>query len=215
MEKMQLNERQLDKGSNTPANYLAIEPLPPVHMLERELHFGPLQLALCGTALALFLTAAGYLGSQSEALQSASAAAANTIHLVSNELPGFMTPVDPNLASGSDHVLAMLTMPPADKERLRSQLQNSSVRIGGVTLWDTFDEDSDVIRISAAGFSQELKIQHIPKRFFVPYLPGASVRLEAVTDGGGGGVTLGVSTSLGKLPLPHLQPGQSLEIALP
>jgi hypothetical protein len=41
---------------------------------------------------------------------------------------------------------------------------------------------------------------------------GGTVSIRAVRDGGGGGVTLGVSTVIGPVPLPSLAPGQIVEI---
>jgi hypothetical protein len=53
---------------------------------------------------------------------------------------------------------------------------------------------------------------HKPVTFFLPLQPGGTVSIRAVRDGGGGGVTLGVSTVIGPVPLPSLAPGQIVEI---
>src|SRR5262249_13903055 len=108
-------------------------------------------------------------------------------------------------------VLVQLKMPEAEKQRVAEKLADGSVRLAAVTVWDTMDEDGDVIEISAAGFSQQVTIMHKPATFFVPLRPGGSVTMKAVHDGYGG-VTLGVSTITGSLPLPRLAVGQSLEI---
>jgi hypothetical protein len=73
-------------------------------------------------------------------------------------------------------------------------------------------EDGDMVELNAAGFSQRVTIMHKPVSFFLPLNPGGSVNIKAVRDGGGGGVTLGVSTITGKLALPILAVGQSVEI---
>jgi hypothetical protein len=130
------------------------------------------------------------------------------------EAPGFMQAVDPVLANQSPHVFALLVMPEEQKARLKRALAETPLRIGAITVWDNVDEDGDHIRIDAAGFAQELMIRHQPRTFFVPYLPGTSVRIEGTRDGRGG-ITLGVKTALGPLLLPPLAVGQVVEIALP
>lgn len=109
-------------------------------------------------------------------------------------------------------VLAQLKMPEAEKKRLADKLADGGVRLAVVTAWDTVDEDGDTVDIIAASFSQRLVIMHKPAMFFVPVQPGGSVVIRAVRDGGGGGVTLGVSTILGPYRLPALAVGQSVEI---
>lgn len=131
-----------------------------------------------------------------------------------SQAPGFVQPVNPVIASRSEHVFNMLAMPGAEKARLRKKLAESPIRIGAITLWDTVDEDGDQITVTAAGFTQTLTILHKPETFFVPYLPGGSLRISGVHDGGGG-ITLGAQTTLGKLPLPYMDVGQVIEVALP
>ena len=109
-------------------------------------------------------------------------------------------------------VLAQMNMPEAEKKRLAEKLIDGTVRLAAVTLWDTVDEDGDVVDVIAGGFSQRLVIMHKQKTFFVGVQPGGSVVIKAVRDGGGGGVTLGVSTVLGPYHLPALAVGQAVEI---
>ncbi|MDX2288902.1 MAG: hypothetical protein NW217_08800 [Hyphomicrobiaceae bacterium] len=122
--------------------------------------------------------------------------------------------VDPVTTQGSSSWLNLVDMPDPEKDRLKQSLKDSRLRVGAVTIWDTVHQDGDRVRISSAGFSQDVTILHKPRMFFVPYLPGAAVRIEATFDGGGG-VTLGVRTAIGDVPLPYLSVGQVLELPLP
>lgn len=180
---------------------------------------GTLRFAGLGTAACLAMAlalAAGWLDAAPKPGSTADSAQRPTVVRRSPaDAPGFMQAVDPVLANGSPHVFAMLVMPEQEKARLKRALEDSPMRIGAVTVWDNVDEDGDYIRISAAGFAQEVLILHKPKTFFVPYLPGGSVRIEGTRDGGGGGITLAVTTALGPLPLPPLAVGQVVEIELP
>jgi hypothetical protein len=117
-----------------------------------------------------------------------------------------------NFQKSPGSVLAQLNMPEAEKARLAQKLVDGSVRLAAVTLWDTVDEDGDTVDVAAAGFTQRLVIMHKPVTFFLPVQPGGSVVIKAVRDGGGGGVTLGVSTVLGPYRLPPLAVGQAVEI---
>ena len=117
-----------------------------------------------------------------------------------------------NFQNAPGSVLAQLDMPEVEKARLAEKLADGSVRLAAVTVWDTVDEDGDTVDVMAAGFRQRLVIMHKPVTFFLPVQPGGSVVIKAVRDGGGGGVTLGVSTILGPYRLSALAVGQSVEI---
>lgn len=140
---------------------------------------------------------------------------ASAVRLSTSEVPGALGTIDKALTANSEHVFGALVMPSEDKARLKAELERTPMRIGRLTVWDTIDQDDDRVRITASGFSQDVVIGHAPKSFFVPYLPGTDVKVLALQDGGGGGVTLGISTTLGPLSLPHIAPGQTIEIAVP
>lgn len=124
---------------------------------------------------------------------------------------GAFTVLPSNFQQSPASVLVQLKMPEAEKQRLAEKLADGSVRLAAVTVWDTMDEDGDIVEVSAAGFVQRVTIMHKPATFFLPLQPGGSVTIKAVHDGYGG-VTLGVRTITGNLPLPRLAVGQSVEI---
>ena len=140
------------------------------------------------------------------------AAAANAVFTVpADNAHGAFTVLPSNFQQSPRSVLVQLQMPEAEKQRVAEKLADGSVRLAAVTVWDTMVEDGDVVELNAAGFSQRVTIMHKPVTFFLPLNPGGSVSIKAVRDGGGG-VTLGVSTITGKLALPVLAVGQSVEI---
>ena len=130
----------------------------------------------------------------------------------SDRAPGAFKILPASFQNAPASVIAQLNMPEAEKRRLAEKLADGAVRLAAVTLWDRMDEDGDVVEVSAATFSQTLTIMHKPVTFFLPVQPGGGVSIKAVRDGGGGGVTLGVSTVIGPVPLPSLAPGQIVEI---
>lgn len=105
-----------------------------------------------------------------------------------------------------------LLMPERERRRLMQDLKSGAIRIAAVTLWDTYDEDEDKVVIDAAGYTQQFVITHKQKTYLIPVVPGGTVKISAVADGGGGGVTLGVKSVLGDVSLPPLAPGQVLEV---
>jgi len=134
------------------------------------------------------------------------------IALGADRVPGAFKILPANFQNSPARVLAQLNMPEAEKRRLAEKLADGTVRLAAVTLWDTVDEDGDTVEVSAATFSQTLVIMHKPAMFFVPLQQGGTVSIRAVRDGGGGGVTLGVSTIVGPVVLPPLAVGQVVEI---
>jgi hypothetical protein len=142
-------------------------------------------------------------------------ALAPALKLSSSEVPGALGVIEKALTANSEHVFGQLLMPREEKARLKVELERTPMRIGRLIVWDTMDQDDDRIRITGSGFSQDVVIGHAPKSFFVPYLPGTDIKVLATHDGGGGGVTLGISTTLGPVSLPHVAAGQTIEIAVP
>ena len=143
--------------------------------------------------------------------QSSDATKDAVLTIPADKAHGTFTVLPSNFQQSPASVLVQLKMPEAEKQRLAEKLADGSVRLAAVTIWDTMDEDGDIVEISAAGFVQRVTIMHKPATFFLPLHPGGSVIIKAVHDGYGG-VTLGVRTITGNLPLPPLVVGQSLEI---
>jgi hypothetical protein len=139
------------------------------------------------------------------------AAPGSVTTLAADQAPGAFTILHSSFQNAPGSVLAQLNMPEADKRRLAEKLADGKVRLAAVTLWDTVDEDGDAVDVSAAGFTQRLVIRHKPATFFLPVQLGGTVSITAVRDGGGG-VTLGVRTIAGPVPLPTLVVGQTVEI---
>lgn len=168
-------------------------------------------LGVIGALAAAFVMLGDKLGPASNNTQSSGGGPA-VVTLAADQAPGAFKILPSSFQNAPTRVIAQLNMPEAEKRRLTEKLADGSVRLAAVTLWDRMDEDGDVVEVSAATFSQTLTIMHKPVIFFLPVQPGGSVSIRAVRDGGGGGVTLGVSTVIGPVPLPSLAPGQIVEI---
>ncbi len=175
---------------------------------------GPAIVASSAVVLVAAALVAGWLTFRTspDAVEETAATAATVIVIAAETVPGAVVPHDPSAVSRRSHVLAGMKLDDAEKERLLAEVADGKLRVGAISLWDTIDEDSDTVRIASGGFAQNVVIGKTPKMFYVPYRPGTAVRITAILDGGGGGVTLGVKTVIGPVPLPHLLVGSSVEI---
>lgn len=188
---------------------------PPVPLAITTRHNTALALGLGLTCMAVFAANGLWGPAKDEHRMNPEASHATAFRLSTSEVPGALGTIDKALTANSQHVFGALVMPSEEKARLKAELERTPMRIGRLTVWDTMDQDDDRVRITGSGFSQDVVIGHAPKSFFVPYLPGSDVKVLALQDGGGGGVTLGIATTLGPLSLPHIAPGQTIEIAVP
>jgi hypothetical protein len=138
----------------------------------------------------------------------------STIVLSSADFAGSIVPVPGASTGAAPFALASLLLPAEQKKQIEDHLAKDTIRLGAMTLWDNVAEDGDAVEVSGAGFTQRLTILHEPKVFFVPYMPGGSIHISGVADGGGG-ITIAIKTALGDQFLPPLSPGQAVEIQIP
>jgi hypothetical protein len=132
------------------------------------------------------------------------------------KMTGFLRPFDAiflDLNGGENW--SMVALPDAEKKRLREDLANKRLRLVAVAVWDSDDEDGDRVRIDSAGYSEEITLRNARRDVIVPVGAGDPVRITAVLDGGGGGVTLGAQTEFGPIHLPPLRVGQYVEVTAP
>ncbi len=135
-----------------------------------------------------------------------------TITMATNDVPGSVLPVAASLVFEGSPSWTALALPDSQKRRVMREVADGKLRLGALFLWDTIDEDADTVRVGGAGYDQDVAIAHARTMVYVPYYPGTKVAITALSDGGGGGVTLGVSTIIGPVVLPPLGVGQTVEI---
>jgi hypothetical protein len=188
--------------------------LPPVALPAPPLASARSLLIVAGFAIAVGTAAAATYYGQSPRVSGDVGvhSRAGPVPVDTSSMNGAFVLMDKELAAERPHLVRTLAMPERERQRVTEALREGRLRIAAVTLWDSFDQDADIVEITAGGFSQHLTITHVEKTYFVPVVPGGTVRIAAIKDGGGGGVTLGVRTLLGKLPLPPLAPGQFVEV---
>jgi hypothetical protein len=213
---MDIKDRMAGAGSNPSgdAEPAASPQLLPAQQLSAASGAAVL-IALCVSVGALFLLVDGRVplnrATGGAAAAHGNAGSGGVITLAADHAPGAFKILHASFQNAPGSVIAQLNMPEPEKRRLAEKLADGSVRLAAVTLWDTVDEDGDAVEVAAAGFTQRLVIRHQPATFFLPVRMGGSVSIRAVRDGGGG-VTLGVATIVGPVPLPPLAVGQTVEV---
>lgn len=81
-------------------------------------------------------------------------------------------------------------------------------RLIWLTLWDTDDEDGDVVRIQSQGYSRVVMLTREPMTFAVPAADAGVIDIVGMRDGEGGGITVGVASGPSRLTLPIMSVGQ-------
>lgn len=172
----------------------------------------PSGLALAGGVVVVAAAVALWLAVGPDLNAGGGRAALPTITMAEKDVPGSVKPVASSLVFQGSPAWTMLALPDSQKRRIMQEMADGKLRLGALFLWDTIDEDTDTVRVSGAGYDQDVVITHAHRMVYVPYYPGTRVTITALRDGGGGGVTLGLSTIIGPVALPHLGAGQTLEI---
>ncbi|MEW6397094.1 MAG: hypothetical protein AB1582_21425 [Pseudomonadota bacterium] len=102
-----------------------------------------------------------------------------------------------------------------DKRKVRSGLENGSLRLGTVTVSDFDAEDGDWVSITGAGVKQDVRLFKKPLTVTIPYLPGGTVSVLGLVDGGGGDITVSIHVGAAAMPLRALKPGEAVQIPTP
>lgn len=123
--------------------------------------------------------------------------------------------VQPVAADDIEQAIARLMMSAPEKDRVREEIASDRLRLGWVTLSDIQQEDDDWVRLEAAGFRQDLRLLHKAYTIAVPYVPGSSITVTGLVDGGGGDITVAVYVGAAQVSLRPLKKGEMLQIPTP
>jgi hypothetical protein len=85
------------------------------------------------------------------------------------------------------------------------------VRLVSVTLWDTHDQDGDVVTVSSAGYHRQIVLTNAPQTVAFPVNQASAVQVVGTHDGGGG-ITLGIRGPNQEFLMPIMSEGQSLTL---
>ena len=90
--------------------------------------------------------------------------------------------------------------------------QAQALRLGlvWITLWDTDVEDGDVVRIESQGYSRTVRLTKKGDTFAIPVPASGVVNITGISDGDGGGITVGLASGGAKAIFPIMSEGQML-----
>ena len=91
-----------------------------------------------------------------------------------------------------------------------AQPRRQRVRLVWITLWDTDVEDGDVVRIDSQGYSRTVKLTSKGNTFAVPVAVNDVIKVTGISDGDGGGITVGLASGNAKAIFPVMSEGQVL-----
>ena len=115
----------------------------------------------------------------------------------------------------TDKAIALLALADADKDSIRREVQRGSLRLALITVLDNDAEDGDWISIIAAGYRQDVRLFHKHYTVAVPYLPGSTIAVTGLKDGGGGDITVTVLVGGAKLALKPLKERETIQLTPP
>jgi hypothetical protein len=178
------------------------------------LAFKAVPACAAGVALLIGVAAFGFVGSAVPAIKGDKVSGGDIAKLTADfsRAKGSLIPFDNSHEAQRDNLMGALRLPAAQAAQLVALVESGERSLGWLTLWDNFDQDGDVVSVTAAGFSQTVPLMHAPTRIVIAYIPGQPVYVTGERDGGGG-ITVAVELSTGPLPLPPLAVGQT--VALP
>lgn len=87
-----------------------------------------------------------------------------------------------------------------------------STPLAWITLWDTDNEDGDVVRIDSGGYSRTVTLTKQTTTFAVPVPANGVISVIGVRDGEGGGITVGLASGASKAVFPIMSVGQTLAL---
>jgi hypothetical protein len=99
------------------------------------------------------------------------------------------------------------------KKQILAEVARRDKKVAIVSLWDNFDEDGDVVSVTAGGITLTVPISHAPTQVYIPYKDGEPLVITGLRDGGGG-ITAAIETSSGSVPLPIMVIGQKIILPL-
>jgi hypothetical protein len=95
-------------------------------------------------------------------------------------------------------------------QQVAAEPQHQRLRLVWITLWDTDVEDGDVVRIDSQGYSRTVKLTKKGDTFAVPVAANGVVQVTGISDGDGGGITVGLASGSAKAIFPIMSEGQML-----
>lgn len=91
-----------------------------------------------------------------------------------------------------------------------AQMQTKRQQLVWITLWDTDVEDGDVVRIDSQGYSRTVRLTSKGDTFAVPVPADGVIKVTGISDGDGGGITVGLASGNARAIFPIMSVGQEL-----
>ena len=172
-----------------------------LHLTRRE--------TICAAVVA-FVTVAGTLGrlywsAGDPALDPAAQSARREAFRRAGQL--MLPAVQPGDLVEALQTMQLATQPPG----VRQAVEDSRQQLAWLTVWDDMDEDGDTVEIVSDGFARTVRLTNAPMRFAVPVPERGLIDVRGIYDGGGG-ITMSLMTTTGKVAMPIMDVGQVIGV---
>lgn len=119
--------------------------------------------------------------------------------------------LDPDAAETEELVARHNPLKPAEKQKLLDDARQQRIQLATITLWDSFEEDGDIVSIKSAGFETTLQLTKAPVILTLPYQAGGTLTIGGLRDGGGG-ITAAIRWAGGEIVIPPFAEGATISI---
>jgi hypothetical protein len=107
-----------------------------------------------------------------------------------------------------------MNLAPDQAEALEHDASAGRISLVWVTVWDDMAEDGDIVALSSEGVRTVVTLKNAQATIALPRPTGGVINMEGVTDGGGGGITVGILSGGTQVQVAPMKPGELLGIPL-
>lgn len=123
-----------------------------------------------------------------------------------------ITPIDPDDPAAVAAATATLRLPESQRLQIQQAVLARQRRLAWIVFTDSMDPDGDEIAVEASGIVQHVVLSKAWVPVVVPIEAAGPIRVTAVRDGGGGGITVAIATRGGAVALRVMLPGERIEV---
>jgi hypothetical protein len=120
--------------------------------------------------------------------------------------------LDPVASGDVREAIGNMHLAPDIAEELLRDVTSGKTSLVWVTLWDDMSEDGDVVALSSEGIRTVVTLKNAQTRIALPRPSAGVIDMEGVTDGAGGGITVGIMSGSTPVEVSPMQPGQVIGI---
>jgi hypothetical protein len=108
--------------------------------------------------------------------------------------------------------VAGMHLAPDVAETLLHDISIGKTALLWVTVWDDMSEDGDVVALSSEGMRTVVPLRTAHTKVALPRPAAGIITMEGVSDGAGGGITVGIMSGSTPVEVSPMRPGQVIDV---